>query len=106
MTAWWVFILGGLGTYLMRASFLGMLGDGAIPGPARRMLKYVAPAAFAAIVLPLVLGEDRLGSLTQTPDARLLAALVALLATMKWRSMPITLLAGMVSLWVLQAIGL
>lgn len=106
MTAWWVFILGGLGTYLMRASFLGILGDGAIPTSARRMLKYVGPAAFAAIVLPLVLGDNRLGALTSLPDAKLLAAIVALGVVWKWRSMPLVLLAGMTSLWLFQALGL
>jgi branched-subunit amino acid transport protein len=104
MTAWLVFIVGGIGTYLTRASFF-LLSGLELPGWCRRALKYVAPAVFAAIVVPPVLGDDGIGGLAR-PDARLLAALAAGLVAYRFRNIAWVLVVGMLSLWALQAVGL
>lgn len=104
MTAWLAFILGGLVTYLMRASFILFVGQRELPGFAIRALRYVGPAVFAAIVLPATVGDEGLARFTQ-PDARLLALAVGAVVMWKTRSMLVTLVVGMIALWVASWLG-
>ncbi len=105
MRVWLVFIIGGIGTYLTRASFFLLSPDLELPSWSRRALKYVAPAVFAAIVFPPVLGDDGLAGVAR-PDARLLAAVVAGLVAYRFRNIAVVLVVGMATLWGLQALGL
>lgn len=105
MTVWLAFLFGGIGTYLMRASFIAFLGERPLPAAVERSLRYVAPAAFAAIALPATLGEKGLSRFA-APDARLIALAIAGLIVWKTRSVPATLTIGMISLWLLQSAGL
>jgi len=105
MSTWLTLALAGLVTYLMRASFITFWGDRALPPVFERSLRYVGPAAFAAIVGPAVVGDRGLSRLI-APDARLLAAIIAGLFIWKSKNMPATLVVGMVSLWLLQWAGL
>ncbi len=104
MTAWLAFAIGGLASYLMRASFILFLNDRELPGPLERSLRYVGPAVFAAIVLPATLDGDGLSRLGQ-PDARLLALLFGGLVMWRTRNMMTTLALGMAALWLLQWLG-
>lgn len=105
MRIWLVFILGGLGTYLIRASFITFGADLELPSWFRRALKYVAPAVFAAIVLPAVLGDNGVAGVAR-PDARLLAATVAAVVAYRTRNVTWVLAIGMGTLWLLQWLGL
>ncbi len=105
MTAWTAFLLGGVVTYAMRASFIVLLGDRPLPQPVERALRYVGPAVFAAIVLPATLGDDGIGRLVD-PDARLLALVVGGLVMWRTGNLLATLGVGMAALWLLQAAGL
>ena len=72
MTAWLAFLLGGMGTYLMRLSFIFFMGDRRMPAAVERALAYVGPAAFSAIMLPAMAQESQARSqaLSQhTPSA-------------------------------------
>ncbi len=104
MTTWLAFILGGIGTYLMRFSFIGVMGDRTMPVPIERALNYVGPAVFAAIVFPAVLGNEGIARLWN-PDPRLIAAIVAGYVTWRTRNIPVMLGIGMVTLWLLQWSG-
>ena len=104
MTAWLAFVIGGLVTYLMRASFILFMGERELPDFAVRSLRYVGPAVFAAIVLPATVGDEGLIHLTQ-PDARLLALAVGAVVMWKTRSMLATLVVGMIALWVALWLG-
>ncbi len=104
MRIWLVFIIGGIGTYLTRASFMALGSSVELPGWCRRALKYVAPAVFAAIVLPPVLGDGRLAGVLR-PDARLLAAVLAGLVAYRFRNIGWVLVVGMAALWTLQWLG-
>ena len=64
LTVWLAFILGGIITFLQRASFILFSGDRSLPDPIQRALQYVAPAAFAAIVAPRVIGTGGFSELT------------------------------------------
>ena len=105
MRVWLVFLLGGIGTYLIRASFFFLSPEVELPGWFQRALRYVAPAVFAAIVLPPVVGTEGLGG-AATPDARLLAAVLAGLVAYRTGNITWVLGVGMVALWGLQAVGL
>ncbi len=105
MTTWVAILLGGVATFLLRASFIAFLGDRQLPERVERALRYVGPSAFAAIAIPALLGDDGLAGAI-TPDARIIAALVAAAVIWKTRNMPATLAVGMIGLWTLQWAGL
>lgn len=100
----WLVILGlGIGTYLIRFSFIGLFGGREFPEWAMRLLRYVPVAVMPAIAAPLVVWP---AATEGVPDpARMIAAVVAL-AVGAWRRDPLAaILAGMVTLyagfWVL-----
>ena len=69
----WIVILAiGVGTYLIRFSFIGLVGDRALPAWAARMLRYVPVAVMPGLVAPLVVWPQATGG--QPDPARLLAA--------------------------------
>ncbi|TPE49358.1 AzlD domain-containing protein [Amaricoccus solimangrovi] len=74
---WTVIALLGIGTYLIRLSFLGMIGDRALPLWATRLLRYVPVAVMPGLVAPLVVWPPATDGALDMP--RLLAALAALL---------------------------
>lgn len=101
MRFWIIIVASGVVTYLSRASFI-VFGDRlTLPDPVERSLKYVAPAAFAAISIPLVLGQDGFeGFADDVP--RIIAALAAG-AVLVWRkSLPLMLCVGMAVFWLLR----
>ena len=105
MTAWIVFGVGGLATYLMRGSFL-LLGDRVrLPQWTEAPLRYVAPAAFAAITVPATLGDDGLSSLTP-PTAEVFGVVAAAIVVWKTRNIPLCLVCGAAVLVLLQWVGL
>lgn len=105
MTAWIVFGVGGLATYLMRGSFL-LLGDRVrLPRWTEAPLRYVAPAAFAAITVPATLGDDGLSGLAP-PTAEVFGVLAAGLVVWKTRNIPLCLVVGVVVLAGLRWVGL
>ncbi len=105
MRAWIVFLVAGLGTYLLRASFILAGTAVTLPTWIERALRYVGPAVFAAIVAPPVLGD---GGIAAAPDR--VPEIVAVLAAslVAWRTGRViwVLVVGMVALWVLRALGL
>lgn len=101
-TLWTVIPALALGTYLIRFSFLGILGATPLPGWLRRALRYTAVAVLPGLVAPAVLWPAATGG---TPDpARLLAALATLVAGIATRSMLTGIAAGIVTLFAVQAL--
>lgn len=100
---WLVILLLGIGTYLIRLSFLGLIGDRPLPAWALRMLRYVPVAVMPGLVAPLVAWP----AATQGhPDApRMLAALAALAIGAATRSTLGAIGGGMVTLYALILLG-
>ncbi len=96
---WTVTLLLGLGTYLIRFSFLGLIGGKTLPAWALRYLKYIGVAVFPAIVTPLLLWPEATGGTTD--PIRLVAAFAAFLVGMRL-SVAWALVAGMGTLYALQ----
>ena len=101
MNIWLVMLLGGLITFLIRFSFIYLFGRFEFPEKIRKALHYVPPAVLSAIIFPeLFLRDGTLNvSLENTP---LLAGLVAILVAWFTKNTLITIIAGMVALFLLQ----
>ncbi|MEM9432137.1 MAG: AzlD domain-containing protein, partial [Pseudomonadota bacterium] len=69
---WAVILVLGVGTYLIRFSFLGILGARPLPFWALRLLRYVPVAVMPAIAAPMVVWPEATGGLVE--PSRLLAA--------------------------------
>lgn len=101
MNIWLIIGIVGLGTYLIRLSFIGVLGKVGVPGYIERPLRFVAPAVLAAIAIPELVapaGTVDIGF----DNLRLIAGIIAIVVAWKVRSMGPTIVAGMVSLWLLD----
>lgn len=94
----------GIGTYLIRLSFIGILGTRTMPDWAMVPLRFVAPAVLAALVAPAVLLRDGAVDLSAATNPRALAALIALLIAWKTESVIAVIVTGMAAVWVLQAL--
>ena len=79
---WTVILLLGIGTYLIRLSFLGLIGGREIAPWLARLLRYVPVAVMPGLVAPLVLWPAATGG---APDAPRLAAVAAALAVGAWK---------------------
>lgn len=102
--AFWLLTIGlGIGTYLIRFSFLGLMGRRSLPDWVLVHLKYVGAAIFPAMITPLVLWPQATGGALD--PARLLAAAAAFAVGMR-HSVLGAIIAGMGSLYLLQALGL
>jgi branched-subunit amino acid transport protein len=98
---WLVLLLGGLGTYLIRLSFILIFQHVEIPPYLERMLRLVPPAVFSAIVLPELLVRDGAVQFSFS-NLRLVAGLLAAIIALRTRNVLVTIASGMVILWVLQ----
>lgn len=98
MRALLLFAVAGLGTYLLRASLVVLLGRVAVAPRLERSFRYIAPAVLAAIVAPALLLDDA-GRLALF-DVRVLAGVAAALAAWHWRTIPATLAAGLGTWWL------
>jgi branched-subunit amino acid transport protein len=99
-TTWATILLAGVGTYLMRASFLlaaHKLAD--VPESVRRVLRQIPPAALAALVVPAFLRPD--GELDPW-QPELGAGLLAALVCWRTRSIAATLGVGMAAVFALN----
>lgn len=105
MSGTWVVIWGlGIGTFLIRFSFLGMIGDRALPDWAMKLLRYVPVAVLPGLVAPLVVWPAATGGAAD--PARMIAAAAALGIGCWSRSVLWAILGGMTALYLaLWAIG-
>ena len=101
MNIWLVLLLGGLITFGMRFSLIYLFGRFDVPDALRKALHYVPPAVLSAIIFPELFIRD--GTLNLSLDNyRLMAGLVAILVAWFTKSILITILAGMLALFLLQ----
>ncbi|MDB6176734.1 AzlD domain-containing protein [Paracoccus sp. Z330] len=94
---WVIIIVLGIGTFLIRWSFLGALGDRELPGWFLRMLRYTPVAVLPALVAPLVLWPAATGG--QPEPARLAAAAATVAVGLLTRNVILAIAAGAVTLF-------
>jgi branched-subunit amino acid transport protein len=97
-SVWTVILALGIGTYLIRFSFLGLIGDRPVPGWAMRLLRYVPVAVLPALAAPLVVWPP---ATEGAPDpARMIAAVAALAVGAATRSVLGAIGSGMAALYL------
>lgn len=99
---WIIIALLGVGTYAIRFSFLGLVGDRKLPDWVLRHLRYTAVAMLPALVAPLVIWPPATGG--QTDPVRLIAAGVTLGAGYLTKSPIWGVVAGFASFLALGAL--
>jgi branched-subunit amino acid transport protein len=95
---WLVIVVLGIGTFLIRFSFIGLVGGRTLPPWAQRLLRYVPVAVMPGLVAPLVVWPQATGGATDAP--RMIAAFAALAIGAWSRSVLGAILGGMAVLYV------
>lgn len=101
MNIWLVMLFGGLITFGMRFSLIFLFGRFEVPATMRRALHYVPPAVLSAIIFPDLFLRDNLLDIS-LDNVRLLAGLTATLVAWYSRNTLLTILAGMIALFLFQ----
>ncbi|TBN39892.1 AzlD domain-containing protein [Paracoccus subflavus] len=96
-TVWLVIVVLGIGTFLIRWSFLGALGNRDMPPWVLRLLRYTPVAVLPALVAPLVVWPAATGG--QMDPARMAAAAATVAVGLWTRNMILAILAGAVTLF-------
>ncbi len=105
-TLWAVIVAAGVGTFLIRVSFLLVFERvETVPPRVQRALRYVPAAVLAALVLPeFALQEGAASVLAGVAPAQLLAGGVATAVAWRTESVLWTILVGMACLMALQSL--
>ena len=94
---WTVIVLLGLGTFVIRFSFLGLIGNRKLPPWVLRHLRYTPVAVLPGMVAPLALWPAATGG--ETDPARLMAAAATFLIGLLTRNVTAAVLGGAVTLY-------
>lgn len=104
MTQFWpVVICLGIGTFLIRYSFILIMDRLTISDNVRRMLRFIPAAVLPALVVPAIL-LHRNGVTGFAGWDRLIAALIAVAVAWRTRNILATIGSGMAALWLLGAV--
>ncbi|MEM8630431.1 MAG: AzlD domain-containing protein [Pseudomonadota bacterium] len=99
-TIWLIIAAIGVGTYLIRFSFLGIIGNRELPPWALRLLRYTPVAVMPGLVAPLVVWPEATGG---TPEiSRLSAAAVTLAVGMATKNLIAAVVAGAGTLYLMM----
>lgn len=89
---WGIIAVLAVGTFLIRWSFLGVMGNRPLPLWAQRLLRYTAVAVLPALVAPLVAWPAATGG--RPEPARIAAAAVTVLVGLATRNTLAAILGG------------
>lgn len=99
---WFIIAAMAVGTYLIRWSFLGLIGNRPLPAWLIRHLRYTPVAVLPGLVAPLVIWPEATGG---SPDpARMAAALVTLALGAIWKNTLLAIVGGGVTLYTALAL--
>lgn len=102
-TYWPIVIALGLGTFLIRFSFILIVDRVTFPDAVNRMLRFIPASVLTALIVPSVLLARTAGHEFAGWD-RTLAALAAVLVAWKTRNIFATIAGGMGVLWLIRAV--
>jgi branched-subunit amino acid transport protein len=104
MNIWVFFILTTLVTYMIRLSFIILIGRKPVPSWLNRMLRFIPPAVLTALIFPDVFLKE--GALYLSPaNPRILAGILAVFVIWRTRNSVLTILVGMLTMWLIQYLG-
>ena len=89
---WLIIVIMGIGTFLIRFSFLGLIGDRPMPAFVLRLLRYTPVAVLPGMVAPLVLWPGATDG--QFDPVRMLAAMTTVAVGVLARDGPLGILGG------------
>jgi branched-subunit amino acid transport protein len=98
---WGLIVALGIGTFLIRYSFIGLLGDRALPEWLLRHLRYTSVAVFPALIAPLVIWPSATGG--EAEPARISAAVVTLAVGVLSKNPLLSILCGIGTLYAVLA---
>lgn len=101
-TIWWIIAALGVGTYLIRFSFLGLIGSRPMPPWVLRHLRYTSVAILPGLVAPLVVFPAATDGALD--PARLLAAVVTLAVGYWTKGVVRAMVCGAATLFAVQAL--
>lgn len=102
ITLWGLIVALGIGTFLIRYSFMGLLGGRELPEWVLRHLRYTSVAVFPALIAPLVLWPAATGGVPE--PARLSAAAVTLVVGILTKNVVLSVALGGVTLYAVMAL--
>ena len=100
MTAYVVFLLAGIGTYVARAFFIALVGERRLPDRVERGLRNIGPAVLAALTASLLTSDGVAEYVTNPPEVA--ASVVAVTVSWLTRRYVVSFIAAMAALWGLQ----
>jgi len=101
----WLAIVGmGIITFLLRLSFIAVLGRVRLSALARRCLDFIPLAVFAALILPDLAGFTEPGAFSVTIYARMIAGGIAAVVAWRTRNVLFTICSGLAVLLILQTL--
>ena len=99
---WTIIVIMGIGTFLIRFSFLGLIGDRPMPTFVLRLLRYTPVAVLPGMVAPLVLWPAATDGVFD--PVRMLAAIATVLVGIWTRNVLWAILGGAVTLYAAMGI--
>jgi branched-subunit amino acid transport protein len=103
MTAFWVILLAGIGTYAARAIFIVGVGERELPPIVERGLLYVGPAVLSALTASLLTSPDGVMSFLESiPEVG--GSIVGVIAALRFRRFDISFTAAIVTFFALTAL--
>ncbi len=103
MTTYWPVVLAlGIGTFLIRFSFILIMDKLTLPDAVHRMLRFIPASVLTALIVPAVFLH---GSSVISFEGweRAVAAFIAVLVAWKTKNVLATISVGMLVFWGLQA---
>ncbi len=92
-----------IGTYLSRGAMVLLLADRELPERVLRALRQVGPAVLAALVVTFVADPEEANRGITLAEGAALA--VSCGVHFRWKSLLVTLIAGMSAFWLVRAVG-
>jgi branched-subunit amino acid transport protein len=102
LTIWFTIIGMGVLTFLLRLSFIALLGRVRLPAVVQRGLNFVPPAVFAALIIPDIFNNQMMPFSLQT-HARLVAGAIAVVVAWRTKNVVLTIGTGLLVLLILQS---
>ena len=103
MNVWLIMIALAVGTFLIRVSFILLLSNREIHPRVSRALRLVPASVLSALVVPQILTRDH-SLLISFANPQLLAGVVAAVVAWRTKNVLLTILSGMIVLWVLLSL--
>ena len=93
-------LFAGILTYITRMTMIALISRDMLGDKIKAVLEYVPSAVFPAIIFPGIFINDY-GTFIEINDPKIYGALVAIVAGYFSKNIIITILAGLVSYWLL-----